>query len=220
MEKIKQLTLAALLTIIALNLPCMTGVAQSDQFIGPGDSTSDSGPSSGDSTGITTRDRVVANGNNEDSLAPSSSQMPVDQSQAAGRDATGSSRSENPPRWTVSAEAIILDKIGSTDRTLVSRVPGVLPFNQVSNTPGAPALNSQRLNQGFAPGPKLGLIYNIDSGFGLELSYFHVSDWNITQAIGPGQSARLAGDEGARRLFSNSRFRIPVNGVGLLHGSS
>src|SRR5271157_183862 len=59
MEKIKQIIFVTLLTIIALNLPCMTRVAHSDQFIGPGGTTSDSGHSPSDSTGITTRDNVI-----------------------------------------------------------------------------------------------------------------------------------------------------------------
>src|SRR5208337_604880 len=71
-------------------------------------------------------------GNSADSQdsPPSLSQVTLDQSQGA------------PPRWTVSAEVIILDRIGSVNRTLVERVPGTVPLPNLPTTPGTEALNS------------------------------------------------------------------------------
>jgi hypothetical protein len=184
MGKMKQLALVTLHTIFALSIPGMTGAAQSDQFVGSGDSTSDSGHLRCDSTGVMARDPLVANGNSEDSL-PSSSQIPLYHSQAAGRGDTGFSRSQSPPRWTVSAEAIILDRVGGASRTLVERVPGTVSFSNVPTTPGTQALNSSDQDQGFSPGVRPGLIHHGDSSFDLELSYFQVNGWSCTGAIGP-----------------------------------
>src|SRR5208282_5886680 len=62
---------------------------------------------------------------------PSFSQAPVDQSQGAS------------PRWTISADAIILDRIGNVNRTLVERVPaGTVPLPNLATAPGTEALNS------------------------------------------------------------------------------
>ncbi len=116
---------------------------------------------------------------------PLSSPMPVNQLQAAGRDDTGSSKSDSPPRWTFSADVIILNRIGGGNQTLVERVPGDVSFSKVPSTPGAQVLNSNDLQQGFSTGPRLGLIYHGDSGYGLELSYFQSIDWNTSRAIGP-----------------------------------
>ena len=104
---------------------------------------------------------------------PSFSQVPVDQSQGA------------PPRWTVSAETIVFDRIGTANRTLVERVPGDLSFAKIPTTPGASALNSTDLNQGFSPGFRLGVTYHADSKFGLELSFFRVRGWDSSRSIGP-----------------------------------
>ena len=67
-------------------------------------------------------------------------------------------------RWTASAEFIILDRIGSVNQTLVERVPGNMP----PNGPGTEALNSNDFQQGFAGGPRVGLIRHGDDGY----------DWN------------------------------------------
>ena len=104
---------------------------------------------------------------------PSFSQVPVDQSQDA------------PRRWTVSAETIVFDRVGTASRTLVERVPGDVSFARIPTTPGTPALNSTDLNQGFCPGFRLGVTYQADSNYGLELSFFRVSGWDSTRSIGP-----------------------------------
>jgi len=110
-------------------------------------------------------------GNSADSQdsRPSLSQVTVDQSQGA------------PPRWTVSAEVIILDRIGGVNRTLVERVP--LP--NLPTTPGTEALNSNNFRQGFSPGPRIALIRHGDSGYDLEVLYFQTAGWSSTKSVGP-----------------------------------
>ncbi len=105
--------------------------------------------------------------------------------QDAGLNEAESSWPSRPPRWTVSAEAVIFDRVGTADRTLVERVPGVVPFANIPGTPGAPALNSSDLNQGFSPGFRLGLTYHADSNYGLELSFFRVGGWDSSRSVGP-----------------------------------
>ena len=95
------------------------------------------------------------------------------------------SQSSRPPRWTVSAEVIVFDRVGTAKQTLVERVPGTVPFEDVPATTGTPALNSTNLNQGFSPGFRLGATYHVDSNYNLELSFFHISDWDSTRSIGP-----------------------------------
>ena len=98
---------------------------------------------------------------------------------------TDLSQSSRPPRWTVSAEVIVFDRVGTAKQTLVERVPGTVPFEDVPATTGTPALNSTNLNQGFSPGFRLGATYHVDSNYNLELSFFHISDWDSTRSIGP-----------------------------------
>ena len=71
------------------------------------------------------------------------------------------------------------------NRTLVERVPGSVPFYATSIAPGIEAFNSNQFQQGFSAGPKVGLIYHGDSGYGAELSYFNIFDQSATKAIGP-----------------------------------
>lgn len=87
---------------------------------------------------------------------PSFSQVPVDQSQGA------------PPRWTVSADALILYRIGYVNRTLVERVPGTVPLPNLATTPGTEVLNSNNFRQGFSPGARINVIRHGDSGCDLE----------------------------------------------------
>src|SRR5208337_3839526 len=102
---------------------------------------------------------------------PSFSQAPVDQSQGAS------------PRWTISADAIILDRIGNVNRTLVERVPGTVPLPNLSTTPGTEALNSNNFPQGFSPGPRIGVIRHGDSGYDLEVLYFQTAGWSSTRSV-------------------------------------
>lgn len=105
------------------------------------------------------------------------------------RNAIDSFMSSLPPHWTVSAEALILERTGTADRTLVERVPGSVAFNQVPYTPGAEALNSTDLDQGFSPGFRLGATYQADPDYGLEMSFLHVGGWDSAQSFGPDNPA-------------------------------
>ena len=104
-------------------------------------------------------------------------------------DSEGLPQSSRIPRWTVSAEAIVLERMGGVNRTLVERVPGAVPFYATPTAPGTEAFNSSQFQQGFSAGPKVGLIYHDDSGYGAELSYFNVFDQSTTNAISPGSPA-------------------------------
>lgn len=95
-----------------------------------------------------------------------------------------------PPRWTLSAETILLARSGTGNRSLVSLVPGnVYWFTQygtnTSNYPGIEALNSNKLGQDLAAGPRISLSYRDPAGFGAELSYFNVLGLKATKATGP-----------------------------------
>ncbi|MBV5330815.1 MAG: BBP7 family outer membrane beta-barrel protein [Chlorobium sp.] len=119
---------------------------------------------------------------------PSSSPESISPSQDTNNN-TGFLLTNDHSRWTVSAEAIILDRIGGADRTLVERVPGTVSFSKVPDTPGVQALNSNDFHHGFSTGPKIGVIYHGDSGFDLQSSYFQVDSGSSTQAIGPDNPA-------------------------------
>jgi hypothetical protein len=96
----------------------------------------------------------------------------------------------SPLRWTLSAEGILLQRIGGrVNQTLVSRAPGSVPFLVTAITPGVPAFNSDQFRQGFSGGPKIRLAYRDDSGLGFELSYFNVFNQTGTEAIGPDNPA-------------------------------
>lgn len=100
---------------------------------------------------------------------------------------------ESAPRWTVSAEAIVLGRIGGVNQTLVERVPGTVPFfnppYDTSTAPGVEAFNSNQFRQGFSAGPKISLTYHDDSGYGVELSYFNIFDQSASKTIGPDNPA-------------------------------
>ena len=89
------------------------------------------------------------------------------------------------PRWTASADFIILDRVGGVPYALVETVGSSVPSNQLSSTPGMVVLNATDLQQGFAAGPKLDLIRHGDDGYDLELSYFQIDGWNDYRSIGP-----------------------------------
>jgi hypothetical protein len=119
--------------------------------------------------------------NGEDSPL-SFSETPADPSQGAGRGDAVVYQSYGFPRWTASADFIILDRIGGTNQTLVERVPHDKdPFKTV----GVETLNGNNFPQGFAGGPRLDLIRHGDSGYDLELSYFQIDGWSCDRSIGP-----------------------------------
>ena len=77
-------------------------------------------------------------------LPPSSSpQTPVDPPQSA-------------PRWTFSAEAIVLGRTGGANQSLVGLLPGSMQFAATRAPPpqAAEAFNSNQFWQGFSAGPK------------------------------------------------------------------
>ena len=156
---LNQLILATLLALLSLSTP---GVAGAAEFIAPVNNTPDSASIPQDSTGVTAFRHPEAETKKD----------------AASNDS-------RPPRWTVSAEAIVFDRVGTANRTLVERMPGVVPFARVPTTPGTPALTSTDLNQGFYPGFRLGVTYHTDSKYNLELSFFRISGWDSTRSIGP-----------------------------------
>lgn len=96
---------------------------------------------------------------------------------------------ERAPRWTVSAEAIVLERLGGANQTLLERVPGSVPFFVTSVTSGPEALNSNQFQQGFSAGPKASVIYDSDSGYSLELTYFNIFDQSDAESIGPDNPA-------------------------------
>jgi hypothetical protein len=164
----KQLFSAALLAIFALTTPCLAGAAE---YNAPVVSPADSGNLRPDSTGV-----------------KAFSHPEADARQDAGPSEADASRSSHPRRWTFSAQTIVFDRVGTANRTLVERVPGNVSFAKTPTTPGAPALNSADLNQGFSPGFRVGVTYHADSNCALELSFFRVSGWEFSRAIGPDSS--------------------------------
>ncbi len=113
---------------------------------------------------------------------------PVTASAADLENATGKPAVDQPEgasKWTVSVEAIVLDRIGGVSRTLVERVPGTEPFDRTFTDTGAQVFNSNQFQQGFSAGPKVDLIYRGDSGYGVELSYFNIFNQSATHVTGP-----------------------------------
>jgi hypothetical protein len=96
---------------------------------------------------------------------------------------------ESTPKWTASIEAIVLNRTGGVNRTLVERVPGSVHFFDTFTTPGVEAFNSNQFQQGFSAGPKLDLIYQGVSGYGAELVYFNIFNQSATKAVGPDSPA-------------------------------
>ena len=91
----------------------------------------------------------------------------------------------NCPRWTASADFIILDRVGSFNRTLVERVNGTVSAHDVPTAPGTEILNADDLHQGFSGGPRLGLVHHGDDGNDFEVSYFQIDGWNARWSFGP-----------------------------------
>ena len=124
---------------------------------------------------------------------PFFSETVADQSQGAGR-CDGDCSTQCCPRWTPSADFIILDRIGGANQTLVERVsgvpanervPGTTTFGDLFHAPGVEALNGNGFQQGFSGGPRIGLIRHGDSGYDLELSYFQIDGWDSDRTIVP-----------------------------------
>jgi hypothetical protein len=123
-------------------------------------------------------------GNGNGSL-PSSSETTADPSPGAGCCDLGFAQSCSGPRWTASADFIILDRVGSFNQTLVETIRNIVPPVNLYKTPGTEILNSHDLQQGFSGGPRLGLIHHGDDGNDLEVSYFQIDGWNAYRSVGP-----------------------------------
>ena len=123
------------------------------------------------------RDNSTGSSRVSQGLPPSSGQSRID-------------RSTSTPKWTISVEGIALERLGGgANRTLVARVPGSVPFLATSIASGTAAFNSNQLQQGFFAGPKLRLMYDNGSGYGVELSYFNLFDQSATNSFGPDNPA-------------------------------
>ena len=114
---------------------------------------------------------------------------------SADREASPLSRSppkrastKSTPRWTVSAEAIGVGRMGGVNQTLAARVPGNVQFYDTASASGVEAFNANQF-QGFSAGPRISIIYHGDSGYGAELTYFNVFNQGATKAIGPDSPA-------------------------------
>jgi hypothetical protein len=116
---------------------------------------------------------------------PSFSATPFDQSPCAGGCDVGFGPASCRPRWTAWADFIIWDRIGSVNQTLVALVSGSVPFEDLKRTAGTEALNAGDFRQGFAGGPRAGLIRRDDSGCELEVSYFQIDGWTSARSVGP-----------------------------------
>lgn len=109
---------------------------------------------------------------------------------AAATAASASAAGAKPPRWTISAEAVLLGRAGTGNQPLVAFVPGDVYWwtptgLNTTNYPGAVSLASHQLGQQLTPGPKLGIAYRGASGWGAELSYFSVAGLGATRTRGP-----------------------------------
>ena len=118
-------------------------------------------------------------GNGEDS-PPSFSEMMADQSPCTGCCDQGCCLSYCCPRWTASADFIILNRIGSVNQTLVEKEPHHTP-----SAIGVEVLNADDFHPGFDGGPRVDLIRHGDSGYDLELLYFQIDGWGNPTTIEP-----------------------------------
>ena len=109
-----------------------------------------------------------------DGSLASSAQEPVDPPQSA-------------PRWTFSAETLVLGRTGGASQTLVGLLPGSMTFaaTQTAAASAVGAFNSNQFWQGFSAGPKVSLTYHDPSGVGVEFSYFNIFTQSATKTVGP-----------------------------------
>ncbi len=105
---------------------------------------------------------------------PSSAQKPVDPPPSA-------------PRWTFSAETIVLGRTGGANQPLVGLLPGGMQFADTASAAAsaAGAFNSNQFWQGFSAGPKVSVTYHGKSGYGAEFSYFNIFTQSATKTVGP-----------------------------------
>lgn len=126
--------------------------------------------------------------NGEGSLL-SFSETIADLSQGAGADAVNPSLPGGLPRWTASAEFIAFERVGTSNQLLVSTYPVTPPPTSASQLilgQGTDRLFSGDLTQGFAGGPKIGLIRHDENGYDLELSFFQIDGWYNAASVASG----------------------------------
>jgi hypothetical protein len=78
------------------------------------------------------------------------------------------------PRWTASADAMIMDRIGTKSQSIVNSYYRTREY-----------LNSNDFHQGFYSGPRVGLIRHGDNCYDIEISYFQIDGWSSTRTITP-----------------------------------
>jgi hypothetical protein len=129
-------------------------------------------------------DRLLT-GNGEDS-PPSFSQTTVDEPPCPGGCDVGFGQ-PCCSRWTASADFIILDRIGTVNQTLVTTYPGdPNPKTKYIVGEGTDRLYSSDLTQGFAGGPKVGLLRHGENGYDVEASFFQIDGWNNAASVASG----------------------------------
>jgi hypothetical protein len=101
---------------------------------------------------------------------------------------------QSAPRWTFSAETLVLGRTGGANQSLVGLLPGNMQFAATQNASAlaAEAFNSNQFWQGFSAGPKVSLTYHDESGVGVEFSYFNISTQSATKTVGPTGSPNTA----------------------------
>ena len=137
--------------------------------------------------------------------SPLSSETAAGQPQYAGGCDAGCGLPYCCPRWTASADFIILDRVGSINQTLVER--GTTIYN------GVEVLNADEFHQGFAGGPQVGLVRHGDCGCDFELSYFQIDGWSNASAIDPDGEVLTFHAPGG--FVQRPRHSHPTNAVGV-----
>ncbi len=120
-------------------------------------------------------------GNGGDS-SPLAWETAVDRSPCAGCRNPGCCPPYLCPRWSASAEFICFERIGGINQTLVSTYP---PHDPLVPGTGVEQLNTNDLHQGYAGGPRLGLIGDGDNGYDVEVSFFQIDGWSSVGDIAP-----------------------------------
>jgi hypothetical protein len=88
---------------------------------------------------------------------------------------SGCGQSAYCPRWTASADFIILDRNGTKSQELVRSI-----YSRNTDL-----LNSNDFSQGFYGGPRVGLIRHGDCCYDIELLYFQIDGWDSTRSVTP-----------------------------------
>jgi hypothetical protein len=103
----------------------------------------------------------------------------------AGCYGEGCYQSSCGPRWTATADAMIMDRIGTKSRTLVQGVTPIFDGETSLDDEVTELLNSNDFKQGFFSGPRVSLIRHGDNCTDVELLYFQIDGWNSTRRVTP-----------------------------------